>query len=329
MNSLFGVELPTPVNFVIAFVFVLLLIGAAAWLVRRFGATRIDAAARGRQPRLAVIDSAAVDGRRKLVIIRRDNVEHLLMIGGPSDVVVETNIVRGAAAATRDAPPSRNGVAEAAPRTMPPADPTPWPLQPEPVPAPLQPTVRASRAPADDAWQAPVESPVAAPPIPEVRPVRPADTLAGLAEELARPAEPAAGRPFPVQQPQVHQPQVHQPQVHQPQVQQPQVHQPQVHQPQAQPARAAAAQPAAAAGAPQTSAAVDQSLAEMAQRLEAALRRPMAQKVVAETQRVTATVEVKAGTPKPAVQPRGGAQPKPQGNLEQEMASLLSRPGKT
>src|SRR5947208_16981602 len=91
MSSLFGVELPTPVNFVIAFAFVLLLIGAAAWLVRRFGATRIDASARGRQPRLAVIDSAAVDGRRKLVIIRRDNVEHLLMIGGLSDVVVDTN----------------------------------------------------------------------------------------------------------------------------------------------------------------------------------------------------------------------------------------------
>src|SRR3954471_789162 len=122
MSSLFGVELPTPVNFVIAFAFVLLLIGAAAWLVRRFGSTRIDAAARGRQPRLAVIDSAAVDGRRKLVIIRRDNVEHLLMIGGPSDVVVETNIVRGAAA-TRDMPAARTGPAEApradVARTMP------------------------------------------------------------------------------------------------------------------------------------------------------------------------------------------------------------------
>ena len=107
MNSLFGMELPTPVNFVIAFVVVLALIGAATWLVRRFGANRLDAATRGRQPRLAVIDSAAVDGRRKLVIIRRDNVEHLLMIGGPSDVVVETNIVR-AAAATREAG-ARNG----------------------------------------------------------------------------------------------------------------------------------------------------------------------------------------------------------------------------
>src|SRR6201999_1955470 len=116
MNGLFGVELPTPVTFVIAFVFVLLLIGAAAWVLRRFGGgSRVDAAARNRQPRLAgiapaatrhpplaVIDSAAVDGRRKLVIVRRDNVEHLLIIGGPSDVVVETNIVRGATVAPPD-----------------------------------------------------------------------------------------------------------------------------------------------------------------------------------------------------------------------------------
>lgn len=303
MSGLFGVELPTPVNFVIAFVFVLLLIGAAAWLVRRFGATRIDPAMRGRQPRLAVIDSAAVDGRRKLVIIRRDNVEHLLMIGGPSDVVVETNIIRGSAPVTRDVPAARNGAAvePAMPRAMPLADPTPWPLQPEPVPAPVQ-AVRAPRVTADESWQAPAEPAPVAAPVPEiraeVRPLRPADTLAGLAEELGRP-EPSVSRV------------------------------------QVQPSRVAASQQAASAQ--QSPAAADQSLAEMAQRLEAALRRPMAQKIVTETQRVTATVEVKAGTPKAAVQPRhdprneprNGAQPKQQGNLEQEMASLLSRPGKT
>src|SRR5688572_16083340 len=130
MNGLFGLELPTSVNFVIAFVVVLALIGAATWLVRRFGAPRLDAGARNRQPRLAVIDSAAVDGRRKLVIIRRDNVEHLLMVGGPTDVVVETNIVRSGAAAAREAPAVRaNG--EMLPRAMPLPDTQHWPLQPE------------------------------------------------------------------------------------------------------------------------------------------------------------------------------------------------------
>ncbi|HEY8338197.1 MAG TPA: flagellar biosynthetic protein FliO, partial [Tardiphaga sp.] len=85
----------TPLTFFFAFVVVLALIGLAAWLVRRFAGNRLGAnASRGRMPRLAVIDAAAVDGRRRLVLVRRDNVEHLLMIGGPTDIVVEPNIVR-------------------------------------------------------------------------------------------------------------------------------------------------------------------------------------------------------------------------------------------
>ena len=82
-------------TFFFAFVAVLALIGAAAWLVRRFAGNRLGANTnRGRMPRLAVIDAAAVDGRRRLVLVRRDNIEHLLMIGGPTDIVVEPNIVR-------------------------------------------------------------------------------------------------------------------------------------------------------------------------------------------------------------------------------------------
>src|SRR5499425_3064272 len=93
-ETLFGSEMPLAARFFIAFLIVLALIGLTAWLVRRFGASRLGTTARGRQPRLAVIDAATVDGRRRLVLIRRDNVEHLVMIGGPSDVVIEQNIVR-------------------------------------------------------------------------------------------------------------------------------------------------------------------------------------------------------------------------------------------
>lgn len=42
--------------------------------------------------RLEVVDQANVDGRRKLLLIRRDGVEHLIMTGGPVDVVIETGI---------------------------------------------------------------------------------------------------------------------------------------------------------------------------------------------------------------------------------------------
>ncbi len=93
----FGPDMPLAAKFFIAFAVVLALIGVTAWLVRRYSSDRLGGAARGRQPRLAVIDAATIDGRRRLVLIRRDNVEHLLMIGGPTDVVVEPNIVRAGA----------------------------------------------------------------------------------------------------------------------------------------------------------------------------------------------------------------------------------------
>ncbi|ODS00296.1 hypothetical protein AUC69_07775 [Methyloceanibacter superfactus] len=47
---------------------------------------------RPREKRLGVVETAAVDGKRKLLLVRRDDVEHLLIIGGPVDVVVETGI---------------------------------------------------------------------------------------------------------------------------------------------------------------------------------------------------------------------------------------------
>ena len=300
MNSLFGVDLPTPVNFVIAFVVVLLLIGAATWLVRRFGATRLDPAARGRQPRLAVVDAAAIDGRRKLVIIRRDNAEHLLMIGGPTDVVVETNIVRAGPLAARDATPGRNGTE---PQLRAGPESTQW--QPDVAAQPAAaPAMRAApRVVADDTWHTPDEalaSPaVQAPPAlqaPPVRAARPAETLASLAQELSQPQAPRVAQPEAAP---------------------------------AAPAPVVVTQPAAPPP--------DQSLAEMAQRLEAALRRPATPKAVADAgaPRAAVAADAKAPARQPrvvvAAQPKGNAQAAAAqpNNLEQEMASLLNKPGKT
>jgi hypothetical protein len=263
--------------------------------------TRLDAASRGRQPRLAVIDAAAVDARRKLVIIRRDNVEHLLMIGGPTDVVVETNIVRAATATTREAPAVRsNGGTEAMPRAAPLPDPTPWPLQPEPAPVHATRSERAPRIVVDEAprWDAPIETP-AAPPVRAG--TRPADALAGLASELSRPAEPTAKPRVVASEP------------------------------------APAAHPAAAAAnVSQAAPSADHNLAEMAQRLEAALRRPATQRVATDggAARVAIAPETKPAareTKVAVIQPKSSPQPTPQqsANLEQEMANLLGRPGKT
>jgi flagellar biogenesis protein FliO len=256
MESLFGVEMPTAGKVLLALVVVIALIGGITWAVRRFGADRFGgSSARGRQPRLAVIDAAAVDGRRRLVLIRRDNVEHLLMIGGPTDVVVEPNIVRAVGAPRelprealpreqprdmpreqpREAPPVRVTPAlDTSARPTPMADDTMWPLQPqsEPTPRPPRPVVPEEPMP----WTAT--------PDPTARPSRPADAFAGLAEELsartpqrdfnlsgARAAAPEPGRAAAPQQP--------------------------------SPVEPSAMSPAS-----------DPNLSDMAQRLEAALRAP-------------------------------------------------------
>ena len=106
MELMFG-GMPDAGRFIVAFVLVLGLIGAGAVLWRRFGTGPLSPIGpRGRQPRLAVIDAAVVDARRRLVLIKRDHVEHLLMIGGPTDIVVESNITRtGATAVSREPRP--------------------------------------------------------------------------------------------------------------------------------------------------------------------------------------------------------------------------------
>src|SRR3984957_11798987 len=54
---------------------------------------------RTRQPRLGLVDAFSLDGQRQLVLVRRDNVEHLVMIGGPNGVLVESQINRAVASA--------------------------------------------------------------------------------------------------------------------------------------------------------------------------------------------------------------------------------------
>ena len=80
---------------VAAFLFVIALIALTAWAFRTFvmtGGRSGGSFLRGRDRRLGVVETASVDGRRKLILIRRDDVEHLIMTGGPVDVLIETGI---------------------------------------------------------------------------------------------------------------------------------------------------------------------------------------------------------------------------------------------
>jgi len=348
------------VQFILAFVVVLALIGLTAWLVRRFGGNRLgNNASRGRLPRLAVIDAAAVDGRRRLVLVRRDNVEHLLMIGGPSDIVVEPNIVR--AMPGREQAPQRGGLAaDVASRGPSLPDAPSWaesndsgfdsePHVPEPAPRPARPSfIEEPRRPVA--------------PLPERRP----DPVASLTPEPARP-EPAPRsdlfpqRPVPrSEMPRAEIPRSETPRS-EPMMPRPMRADPPIRTipqprtpdravatptPPAPVVAAPAPAPVVAPPAPAPAAAVssaDQNLADMAQRLEAALRRPSgearpeapeprigAPSVAPEAPSIrpaSRSPDVSIASPARAEAPPV-APPVKSGfeNLEDEMASLLGRP---
>lgn len=86
------IEAADYLRFALALIFVLALIGLASWLMRRFGpGSRISGGRNGGR-RIGVVEAAAIDAKRRLVLVRRDDAEHLLLIGGGTDLVVESGI---------------------------------------------------------------------------------------------------------------------------------------------------------------------------------------------------------------------------------------------
>src|SRR3712207_4820240 len=123
VQSFFGIEASRPVQIAAAVAIFLILLLLFFLVARKLTGARLmmPGSGRSRQPRLGIVDIYDLDRQRQLVLLRRDNVEHLLLIGGLNDVVIETNIVRVAGARSsaqaQDAGPERlEPVLDQAPR---------------------------------------------------------------------------------------------------------------------------------------------------------------------------------------------------------------------
>ena len=189
---------------------------------------------RTRQPRLGLVDAFSLDGQRQLVLVRRDNVEHLVMIGGPNDVLVELQINRAltqardnnqaspllapgasarrtetplaAAPVVAEAPPSKVAAPAAAPAApapaapkAPPSAPAVAPKAPAPPPPAAAPPALAPKAPAPVLAPSPPTKPIepqAAPP-PASAPARAAQSPEPVPPEPSSspPPRPAPARP--------------------------------------------------------------------------------------------------------------------------------------
>ena len=79
----------------ISFGFVLALILGFALLLKKFalpGTARGPIFRKGSSRRLEVLESLPLDPKTRLMLIRRDDTNHLLLIGGNNDLVIEKNI---------------------------------------------------------------------------------------------------------------------------------------------------------------------------------------------------------------------------------------------
>ena len=208
LSTLFGDKVLT---FVLAAVAFLVAAGLILLIFRlAFGNRLRMSGGRGRQQRLGIVDAFDIDRQRQLVIVRRDNIEHLIMIGGPNDVVIESTINR---AEIRERADGR-GAREPGNLPRPSADmlgdetddfaPEPMPVA-VPAPAPVSPPARtvAPKAPEFtkapelakpvEKPRAPVNMPISVPvPVPEMH----KDVPPIIAElpPVAPPAPPAPAR---------------------------------------------------------------------------------------------------------------------------------------
>lgn len=78
-------------RFVAALAFILGLIGVCALLARRFGLAP-GASAMGSQRRLGIVEVKPVDAKHRLVLVRRDGKEHLVLMGGDTPLLLESGI---------------------------------------------------------------------------------------------------------------------------------------------------------------------------------------------------------------------------------------------
>jgi flagellar protein FliO/FliZ len=79
-------------KFFFALLFVLGLIGGFALIARKLGLGNFNSIRRNIGNRLSVVESLQLDSKRKLLLIRCDEKDHLLLLGGATELLITNNI---------------------------------------------------------------------------------------------------------------------------------------------------------------------------------------------------------------------------------------------
>lgn len=135
ITALFGGTENTLVNSAFALGIVLVAIVLGLWVLKLL--TNASANVGRKIRRLSIVDTARIDNKRQVMIIRRDDVEYVIMTGGPTDLVIESGIAQPVAPA-----PKQAGRRPVPPKAAPPAE-------PEDIAVPITPERPVSRETVD------------------------------------------------------------------------------------------------------------------------------------------------------------------------------------
>lgn len=78
-------------KFAAAFAFVMGLMGLLSWFLKKTGLSETVKMSGGKR-RLKIVETLPLDHRRRLVLLQRDNKEHLVILGASSETVIEADI---------------------------------------------------------------------------------------------------------------------------------------------------------------------------------------------------------------------------------------------
>lgn len=195
LNGIVGEAVAPYVSFAIALIIVLILIAILFRIIKAFTGGKFGNV---HQNRLRIIEGMALEGKRRLVIVRRDNIEHLLLIGGENDLVIEQGIQRQTAQPASMARATKT-VPAAAQKTMAPQN-TPKSEQQKTPPPQSPPPPAQQQTPQQPAAQQPAAQPQNTPK-PAPQPAAQANSTAKVPTQASATAKPTNSSANPAQSP--------------------------------------------------------------------------------------------------------------------------------
>lgn len=86
-------QTPDFFRLILALLLVLGMMGGLSFALRKLGLAQSIKIQSGGKPRLSITESLPLDARRRVVLIRRDNVEHLVILNANGETLLESGIV--------------------------------------------------------------------------------------------------------------------------------------------------------------------------------------------------------------------------------------------